>query len=1227
MNKKIGFIITSYANEQEKKDILYNLIKQIRKLENIFLIVSSHAEIEYRVQELVDYVIFDRNNPVDFRKYSHGCAESILIESSLKILQYYKIEKTFKIPFDCKINDSSIFENWKKEDKFKVVSSKWGDNYFSSFAFYADINWFLETFSFYQNIDEMFKRSNVLEEIWYEDLIIQNKLKDVFLFEDFRKDMFKIYETSNEVDLFWKDYNKIEHNKIEHFYQNIDGMFDFQDIYSEMVNIAENNFWHVEVGAWRGKSSAYLATEINNSGKNIKFDVIDTWEGSKGDKDEQWHNNVIQSLDVSLYEDFLRNINPVKHIINPIVGRSTDIANNYKDNSLDFVFIDAAHDFDNIKADIEAWFRKVKIGGYIGGHDYNGYWTGVKRAVNWYFDNDIEVRLNSWLHKKQDNLLIENKQKLNNKPTDFIIEYSKDNNRINITNYGETDTFNLYFKTLDNFELCNKIENFKFEKDVNFWFSLLCKEAFWHKGTLDLYVDVYDKEHNFLFNKELINNQETKNLIKKYGNKKQRYFVSFTDEKLLGVSEYLVKTLNEFSDYKIIMYGINCNIDYDYPNLIKERINFDVSTIPHVVFLKPFVVLNSIKYVEEGIFIDADIMVNKNIDDLWNNFKYMDRFPLFNKAAWEYCVFNKRINPHEVLLDKYKATHDYKLPYVQTNLFLFNNKYPLNIIADWEKMCLDKDNHNILKTDPYIVDESLLNVLLRKEQCYQSLNIITSNVYCLNDLKFVLEEYNYKKYLENSNNFKGKIDLDNGYYPEKPETSEVYIKIPQNINETKAFHGCKDTKEQEKIFNYLISENKTLKIKSIPNQLISCSYKNDKVYNIDIKETNNIIKNENHIYINDEFSKFLNDLYNNTYNKPKNLISKNTTIMSFLDGAKVEIWGNKRKDYKVSFKDKNTNETLYNLTESQNRWFAPNRKYYADWEITINDKIYNFDLKNKDVYISIDSTALGDTIAWFPYCEEFRKKHNCNLFVSTFHNSLFEENYKNIKFVNPGANDSLFFARYKVGAYEDNLDRNKINWRDIPLQQCSSDYLGLEFKEIRSNIVRPDNIKRKIKDKYVCIGVSSTMQAKLWNYENGWQEIIDYLNKLGYKIVDLSKGTSNFNGDVVNCTGKSLNEIIEYLEYCEFYIGLGSGLSWLAWAMNKKVILISGFSKPFTEFSTNYRVFLKDVCNGCFNDKSLRFGKNWSWCPRNKDFECTKKITPNIIKKYIDQLLIDNLNL
>jgi hypothetical protein len=75
---------------------------------------------------------------------------------------------------------------------------------------------------------------------------------------------------------------------MNHFYHTIHGWFDFEQVYSNMVNSHNDGAHFVEVGAFYGKSSAYMAVEIANSNKKIKFDVVDTWRGSPEHREGGW---------------------------------------------------------------------------------------------------------------------------------------------------------------------------------------------------------------------------------------------------------------------------------------------------------------------------------------------------------------------------------------------------------------------------------------------------------------------------------------------------------------------------------------------------------------------------------------------------------------------------------------------------------------------------------------------------------------------------------------------------------------------------------------------------------------------------------------------------------------------------------------------------------------------------------------------------------------------------
>ena len=164
--------------------------------------------------------------------------------------------------------------------------------------------------------------------------------------------------------------------RMEHFFERVKGWFSFRAVYEQAVREAPDPAHFVEVGSWRGRSAAFMAVEIINSGKDIDFDCVDHWLGSIGAK----MRNDPDVISGELYNIFLKNIAPVADRIKVIRGLSAEAAKLYKDDSLDFVFIDAGHDYPDVHADLEAWWPKVKSGGWFAGDDYYG--QGVKRAVD-----------------------------------------------------------------------------------------------------------------------------------------------------------------------------------------------------------------------------------------------------------------------------------------------------------------------------------------------------------------------------------------------------------------------------------------------------------------------------------------------------------------------------------------------------------------------------------------------------------------------------------------------------------------------------------------------------------------------------------------------------------------------------------------------------------------------------------------------------------------------------
>ncbi len=192
---------------------------------------------------------------------------------------------------------------------------------------------------------------------------------------------------------------KSSNNYIKHFYKDIHGWFNFDDIYLEMIHEAKDGYHFVEIGSWLGKSSSYMAVEIANSGKKIQFDVVDIWDFNNCSDNN--YNDILKKNSESAFDMFIKNINPVKNYINIIRGYSKDISVNYEDNSLDFVFIDASHDYDSVKQDLQSWYPKIKIGCVMAGHDYiSDYEQNVKRAVDEFFGDTVLVKNTSWFIRK-----------------------------------------------------------------------------------------------------------------------------------------------------------------------------------------------------------------------------------------------------------------------------------------------------------------------------------------------------------------------------------------------------------------------------------------------------------------------------------------------------------------------------------------------------------------------------------------------------------------------------------------------------------------------------------------------------------------------------------------------------------------------------------------------------------------------------------------------------------
>jgi len=150
-------------------------------------------------------------------------------------------------------------------------------------------------------------------------------------------------------------------------YLSAEGFFTYPELYADIVSKSRDGDTIVEVGSYKGQSALFMAEEIRNSGKAIYFFAVDHFKGSEEHSEKDFLNQ------------FIVNVSPMSTWIRPVVADSFTASKEFPDNHAFFVFIDASHDYESVKADIEAWLPKVKKGGYLAGHDWHH--EPIKRAV------------------------------------------------------------------------------------------------------------------------------------------------------------------------------------------------------------------------------------------------------------------------------------------------------------------------------------------------------------------------------------------------------------------------------------------------------------------------------------------------------------------------------------------------------------------------------------------------------------------------------------------------------------------------------------------------------------------------------------------------------------------------------------------------------------------------------------------------------------------------------
>lgn len=685
-----------------------------------------------------------------------------------------------------------------------------------------------------------------------------------------------------------------------------------------------------------------------------------------------------------------------------------------------------------------------------------------------------------------------------------------------------------------------------------------------------LYVRVY---HNHIL------------IVDKHVNDKTKCFVLLSNKNFEKLTEQIIVGLSRYSNVDILHYTINykSDLEYDYLTNIEFTLEGDTQDPQYMQFAKPPVFIDVIERgYKYAAFLDADMQVRPNINDVFSYIPEIEDGPILHKAVWDYTLAMGEYIPGPLLRD-FMQLPPQKAPQGVTNVVIFSDKH-YELFKEWKQICFSEEINSIRKKE-FLHDELILNCLMWKRNVKVKLFCLTLNVIDEKDVEFFYK-YDNTEY----NDFVNMNDFQLGH----PFQSV----FPYDKSRVLAFHCVKDASVAKNI--------------------------NEIIYQIEIAKQNIMKKVENNIY--DSITK-------NTEIKKK---VKPIININYINGAYVEIKNSKSKQHKVFFIDKKTGKIEHQGIIGNNCWIKASKEYFVDWKIRIEyeDGVYenNLNFNNETVYIALDSNSIGDTLAWFPYVEEFRKKHNCNIICSTFHNSIFEENYPHIKFIKPGEVAYDIKGMYTIGWFYNtdgsiNYLKNPTDFRNQNLQKTSSDILGLDFKELKP-VISKKSLKKK---KQICIAIHSTSQAKYWNNTTGWQEVVDWCKSKGYEVRLLSRENDGYMGNshptgIIKHPSGPLENVINELVESELFIGIGSGLSWLAWASGTPTMIISGFSNGFTEPSDCYKVNSPTgKCTGCFNKYKLD-PSDWNWCPEHKgtyrQFECTKTITGKDVIEKLEKVIV-----
>lgn len=249
--------------------------------------------------------------------------------------------------------------------------------------------WFVEDYG------DQFGRNNITEDIYFCDHVRRAGF-EIWCAPDVECGHLKTVDLRDIVPKCRIDWSSVKvatsHDGYPEKFLNIDGWFpqEAEELYQAVATHVPDNGVIVELGVFHGRSLCYMAEAIKQHKKEgVSLNGVDKFE-IYGDLSPETMTGVQEKC-----RESLRRAGVVNDAI-LIVDDSADSAASFADQSVYFVYVDAAHDRDSAKRDIDAWLPKIAPGGIIAGDDYAECFSGVMQAVDDRFGKAAVVRGRTW---------------------------------------------------------------------------------------------------------------------------------------------------------------------------------------------------------------------------------------------------------------------------------------------------------------------------------------------------------------------------------------------------------------------------------------------------------------------------------------------------------------------------------------------------------------------------------------------------------------------------------------------------------------------------------------------------------------------------------------------------------------------------------------------------------------------------------------------------------------